>query len=898
MKFPKLILGLLIIVILAGGIAAYGDPSGHEEGTVTTIGGGGTYSAGERNVILQEIAVIDTGGDNYPLDIEQVCVQATDGTLPGRYIQQLKLILVGGTLSLAMESGGVNAVPDARNFELWLLGPFPNGISKGTIQLDILNPVVAHFRDVTGFDANIDEHDALDQAGNVPPWGAGTTSIQITFTDTTGPFWCPPGSGKCKIADVELASDAVGITQVRITAATPWGATVAAHASGAATGVLDGGLNQIGLNPWTATFEVNTTLPGDYTTPISATLPATEGVLGIVRRPDFSAPGGVCFGTLTRLLFEVPDGGVRHVRIEADLRYDAPDGLTFRPVTTFIANDGLIGGSAMSSAFTDTTDTATGNFTTIQNATGAPEAQVTFEDSMDAEPGAKDVVLGQFLIEDFGGDGNPTLLQSVVVFLQGLRYIDPLNPGLGKEVNNDVLNGINSVSLYVETPRTGPGFQTNDRRLVRISRPLRFGDLVDLDGDGTAETLELVMGRRGRTLMRIDDGSAARFYIVADLGTELRNGDEIALKIIPGAGDGRRGGALGAVVSSRIDLTPGTFIDAINTEISGPMPTLVIGEATIPSDRTGKLTVSMKDFPAPGLDSMTVVFVYDPTIAEGTYDILHFPNVHALGNYEVLSADIGLDGTMTVTIGLKVGRKPQTGDFDLLEIEFEALGSEGEETTVTAVDNPLLGGAPVAMDADGNDVILDVVDGKIKVQLLKGDVYPEEPDGIVTRLDAREVALFIVGRSTLSWDETRQKAADVVAPFCSSYPTNPTKAPACIDASDVRAIMLAAYGLISLSAQAQAIQPLRVNAITLAQNSDSFSLIVSGQGVASVGLQLYNLAGGLVLDKEAQGNVLQFQALDNNGQALANGIYLYAVTVRGYDGKVIRSEVRKLVILN
>jgi hypothetical protein len=30
---------------------------------------------------------------------------------------------------------------------------------------------------------------------------------------------------------------------------------------------------------------------------------------------------------------------------------------------------------------------------------------------------------------------------------------------------------------------------------------------------------------------------------------------------------------------------------------------------------------------------------------------------------------------------------------------------------------------------------------------------------------------------------------------------------------------------------------------------------------------------------------------------MANGVYLYVVTVKGWDGSIIRSEVRKLVIL-
>jgi hypothetical protein len=105
--------------------------------------------------------------------------------------------------------------------------------------------------------------------------------------------------------------------------------------------------------------------------------------------------------------------------------------------------------------------------------------------------------------------------------------------------------------------------------------------------------------------------------------------------------------------------------------------------------------------------------------------------------------------------------------------------------------------------------------------------------------------------------------------------------------------MLAAYGHITLGA---AVEPLEVKAITLSQDSNDFTLTVTGQGVASVGLKLYNLAGGLVLEQEALGNALQFQ-LNGPGGALANGVYLYVVTVKGYDGSILRSEVRKLVIL-
>lgn len=74
------------------------------------------------------------------------------------------------------------------------------------------------------------------------------------------------------------------------------------------------------------------------------------------------------------------------------------------------------------------------------------------------------------------------------------------------------------------------------------------------------------------------------------------------------------------------------------------------------------------------------------------------------------------------------------------------------------------------------------------------------------------------------------------------------------------------------------------------------TLVVEGTGIESVRLQVFNLAGALVFDDTEQGNTLHFHALDNEGRVLANGVYLYIVTVKG-QGEVLRSEVRKLVIL-
>jgi len=72
---------------------------------------------------------------------------------------------------------------------------------------------------------------------------------------------------------------------------------------------------------------------------------------------------------------------------------------------------------------------------------------------------------------------------------------------------------------------------------------------------------------------------------------------------------------------------------------------------------------------------------------------------------------------------------------------------------------------------------------------------------------------------------------------------------------------------------------------------------VEGSGIAGLDLAVYDLSGRLVASQQANGNRLVFRVLASNGQPLANGVYLYTVTVRGADGQTIRTEVRKLVVL-
>jgi hypothetical protein len=62
-------------------------------------------------------------------------------------------------------------------------------------------------------------------------------------------------------------------------------------------------------------------------------------------------------------------------------------------------------------------------------------------------------------------------------------------------------------------------------------------------------------------------------------------------------------------------------------------------------------------------------------------------------------------------------------------------------------------------------------------------------------------------------------------------------------------------------------------------------------------VEIFNLAGLSIFQAVANGNQLLWDLADSSGAAVANGVYLYIITVRGYDGQVIKSEVKKLIVL-
>ena len=77
------------------------------------------------------------------------------------------------------------------------------------------------------------------------------------------------------------------------------------------------------------------------------------------------------------------------------------------------------------------------------------------------------------------------------------------------------------------------------------------------------------------------------------------------------------------------------------------------------------------------------------------------------------------------------------------------------------------------------------------------------------------------------------------------------------------------------------------------------SILFRAQGTQATRLDVdvFSLTGRKVFTGRAYGNSLRWNLKSKSGAPLANGIYLYMITIRGADGSIVRSEIKKLVIL-
>jgi hypothetical protein len=97
--------------------------------------------------------------------------------------------------------------------------------------------------------------------------------------------------------------------------------------------------------------------------------------------------------------------------------------------------------------------------------------------------------------------------------------------------------------------------------------------------------------------------------------------------------------------------------------------------------------------------------------------------------------------------------------------------------------------------------------------------------------------------------------------------------------------------------------PLAVRGIkvfpTPVSDAESVQFLVEGRAIRGLQVQVYDLDGRKVFTSpEIEGeNRLSWNLLNDQGQTVANGVYLYLVTVRGFNGEIYVSRVQKMVVL-
>jgi hypothetical protein len=88
-----------------------------------------------------------------------------------------------------------------------------------------------------------------------------------------------------------------------------------------------------------------------------------------------------------------------------------------------------------------------------------------------------------------------------------------------------------------------------------------------------------------------------------------------------------------------------------------------------------------------------------------------------------------------------------------------------------------------------------------------------------------------------------------------------------------------------------------LRSVELKQGGGQFSFEAQGYNIEGVQVQVYNLAGKAVFSAESAGNSLSWNGLSSDGRRLANGVYLYVLTVKGTYGDIVQTKVQKLAIL-
>jgi PKD repeat protein len=222
---------------------------------------------------------------------------------------------------------------------------------------------------------------------------------------------------------------------------------------------------------------------------------------------------------------------------------------------------------------------------------------------------------------------------------------------------------------------------------------------------------------------------------------------------------------------------------------------------------------------------------------------------------------------VTVPSDVEAGSYKVTGAVKSLFADDEPIGGDSEVQVEVSGDGVL--SVPEAIA--GDDSIIDDSEIISAIQLwINGEVVPE------------------TGR-TISDEEILELIA---------YWISDTKVDQPIPQVSKQSLNEELNSLIARAGEGKQLSIRAFNIMPSPSRGGKMSFRVEGIGIRSIKAEVYDLTGKQVFDSGfVGGRELSWDLTNAQGKPLANGVYLYVITVRGYDGQVIKSEVRKLVVL-
>lgn len=504
----------------------------------------------------------------------------------------------------------------------------------------------------------------------------------------------------------------------------------------------------------------------------------------------------------------------------------------------------------------------------------------------------------------------------------------PLPGGVVAVANRALVSSDNTPSFVSDDPTT---LAVEDPTVTVVTRrpyvlvSMRDFLKVDADGDGLPTPGDILSYHI--TLINIGNVEATNVFLsdTPDPNTSL-----IVGSVRASVGTVQTGNAVGdSSVGVLLDrIAPGSVASvSFDVAIKESLPSSVISlsnQALVNVPGVGSTASDDPDTPAQGDMTKTAIaaaplihltkdafLVYDTdrsgTISPG--DIIEYTlTLMNAGTRDATSISLSdtpdpktrlIAGTAQINVGVA---HAGTSNVAATIGTLGAFGGQGRISFRVQINNPLpadaftisnqaqISGANISAQYSDdprtptpNDATLVVLSSSF---LLCGDV---DGNGLVEETDAQLAARAILGALELT--ESQRLAADVAPPFGR------------LDARDVTRISEIARGYRAycppLDARTPQATPLQASPPVTLERAEYRSLgrfirfRAQGSGIAVVNVQVFNLAGKTVFISDW----LQGTELTWNPDPLANGVYLYVLSVRGADGSLVRSRIQKLVIL-